>query len=293
MSKQRPNLRNPTYGEITQGTVFCCAYAPRYQDCAVYGLTITSRCDVAQGKYPILNYLPIVSLSDWLRQDGLDILLSHESNEQFSRLKRTLHHVGVSSTLLESISLNEIADVHFPLETGKRTQKKTSKEFRVHISLMEEFDSLIRSSTRNEQFLWFRKKRPSSVKQLISRLSRHNVLGHYFLEALYPDTTDFTGYVCLLREVTTLSKKIADELGRGLSFDQYNKFQPSEKFSPLVFDHEELAMPIVEIGSPTIEHILQSFSYLFGRIGIPDPVENVVQDIAAYCMSQCRGDSTT
>ena len=38
-------------------------------------------------------------------------------------------------------------------------------------------------------------------------------------------------------------------------------------------------MPIIQIGSPTIEHVLQSFSNLFGRIGVADPVTEIIDQI--------------
>ena len=52
---------------------------------------------------------------------------------------------------------------------------------------------------------------------------------------------------------------------------------------------DDLAMPVVEVGSPTIEHILQSFSNLFGRIGVADPVDEVVDTIVQDALAVRKG----
>ena len=281
MQKTRPHLNNPIYGEITQGTVFCCAYSNRYSDCDVHGLTITARCDVAQSKFPVLNYLPVVKISDWLRRDGLDILVETETSDQSGRLKRLIRQAGISESLVTALPLREIAEGHFPLNEGSKAQRKTAKEFHELVDLDERFQSLLRDKGPDDQFDWFCAERPKKIEEIIRRLSRHNVPGHYLLERLFLDDNDPSGYVCMLREVTTLPRIIAAELGRGLSQATYESLCASGAPSPLSFLHNDLAMPVVEIGSPTIEHILQSFTNLFGRIGIADPKEEVIFGIVA------------
>jgi hypothetical protein len=47
-------------------------------------------------------------------------------------------------------------------------------------------------------------------------------------------------------------------------------------------------MPITEIASPTIEHIMQSFSNVFGRIGVADPAEEVIGKILDSCLNDAE-----
>ena len=180
----RPQLHLPTYGHITQGTIFCCARAPRYNACHVHGLVITARCDVAQRKYPVLNYLPVVSLPDWLRHDGLDILIDDELSTQNGTMKSMLREANISPSLVSSVSLETIAEVHFRTDQGTRNQIRLAIRFREHITLIEEFNSIQETSNIDELFSWFCKIRPGQVKSLIQRLNRHAVLGHYFFETL-------------------------------------------------------------------------------------------------------------
>jgi hypothetical protein len=279
------------YGKITQGTVFSCAEASRYAGCEVYGLTITARCDVAQQKYPVLNYLPLVRLKDWLRRDGLDILVEQERSEQDGRLKSILRQANLSDALPMAISLEQIQMTHFPPDEGSKGQRKTSENFSLYLSEVRQFEAVGHKGDPNLLFKWFLENRKHKIEEIVKRLSRHSVLGHYLLESLYEKNDEISGYVCLLREVFTLPRNVAERLGKGLDRETYVKIcgdmLPGQG---LAFSTDDLAMPIIEIGSPTIEHILQSFSNLFGRIGVADPVESIIGNIILDCMADSEAD---
>ena len=287
----RPQLRQPTYGNITQGTVFSCGFALRYNGCEVFGLTITARCDLAQQKYPVLNYVPLVKLSDWLYRDGIDILICNELNDQSGKLKHFFAQSKLSNSLLASIPLERIAEVHFPLNTGTRAQRKTAQAFHHHVCTHKEFRNMTESSRPNSPYPWFCTHRKKQVEDLVRRLSRHTVLGHYFLERIDPAELSPTAYVCLLREVATLPRVVAEQLGRGLSEQKYEELCSLQKSTNLSFQANDLAMPICEIGSPTLEHILQSFAQLFGRVGIADPNERDISVIVEQILT-CEGETT-
>jgi hypothetical protein len=153
----RPNIKHPRYGQITQGTIFCCATAARYSGCTVHGLTITARCDIAQNKYPILNYLPIVTLSDWFLRDGLDILTEQELAEQFGKLRGMLKQANLAPILTESVSLECIGEIHFPLNIGSRQQQKLAADFCAQVQLILEFAILNEHQSASLQFEWFQK----------------------------------------------------------------------------------------------------------------------------------------
>jgi hypothetical protein len=287
VKKSRPDLVPAAYGKITQGTIFSCAQASRYTNCEVHGVTITARCDVAQQKYPVLNFLPLVQLKDWLRRDGLDILYEQELNERAGKLKGMLRKENLSEALPASISLDEISKVHFPLDEGTTAKKASSKKFWEFLVECNEFDEVDRQDDPDLMFMWFATNRASKVEEIIRRLSRHAVLGHYFLETLSGEASGAQGYVCLLREVATLPKRVAEKLGKGLDSESYKEIcGDSSRSLGLVFEADNLAMPVVQIGSPTMEHILQSFGSLFGRIGVEDPVEDVISGIIVKSMAR-------
>lgn len=269
--------------------MFTCAKASRYALCEVHGLTITARCDVAQQKYPVLNYLPLVKLSDWLRRDGLDMLLEIERRNMNGKLKGMLKQAQLSESLPMAVSLEQIATTHFPLEEGSKSQRNASRKFHDFIRENKAFEAAAERDA-DITLAWFTENRIKDIENLVRRLSRHDVLGHYFLETISQNGENAEGYVCLLREVMTLPRNVAAKIGKGLDQVTYRDICTVEVYeSGLSIGHDDLAMPVVEIGSPTIEHILQSFSQLFGRIGVADPVQGVIGEIIEHCVSSEKG----
>lgn len=95
-------------------------------------------------------------------------------------------------------------------------------------------------------------------------------MGYYFLERLYPNA-EAEGFVCLLREGSSLPKEIAEELANGLSTERWGELAHQGVQGHFEFLDLDLAGPVTQLGSPTIEHVMQSYANLFGRIGIADP----------------------
>ncbi len=285
MQKARPNLLPAKYGAITQGTVFSCAQASRYAACEVHGLTITARCDVAQQKYPVLNYLPLVKLKDWLHRDGLDILVEQEKNEQSGNLKTMLRQAGLSDALATAIPLEEIKKAHFSEDQSNKGHRKLSEKFAAYVTEVRDFHAIESGGDSEALFSWFSRNRTKNIEEIVRRLSRHGVLGHYLLERIATEDLEGTGYVCLLREVVTLPRNVAERIGKGLDKPTYESLCDATLTGQgLQIGAEDLAMPVIEIGSPTIEHILQSFSNLFGRIGVADPIDKVIGKIIGDCL---------
>lgn len=255
----------------------------------MFGLAITARCDFAQRKFPVLNYIPVVALQDWLLNDGLDILIDQEQSEQLGQLNGMLRQAHVSEVLPNSVPLRKIAETHFSPEEGTKAHKTAARKFLALVEQMEEFSSLLSSNTNQKIFEWLRQERGKKVAELVRRLSRHSVLGHYFLETLDPDAQEHKGYVCLLREVSTIPRTVADKLGKGLDRTTYSSLLAGGSYgSQLQIPEGDLAMPITEIASPTIEHIMQSFSNVFGRIGVADPAEEVIGKILDSCLNDAE-----
>lgn len=268
----RPHVATARLGRITQGTVFNCATAFRYAGKQVFGLTITARCDVAQEKYRLLNYVPIVRLDDWLLVDGLDILLQNERRDQDGRLKSELKQNDLSPNLSISVSLQEIIALHFS-DPGANKKTKAAKTRLEKLSA----DIAQLSGTCGDPasaLEWLMSNRSKAIRALIKDLFEHKVLGYYFLERLSTGS-ETDGYVCLLREVSSLPREIAEELARGISKARWTDLNGESHISGLDFEADDFASPVAQIESPSIEHIMQTYANLFGRIGIADadPVE--------------------
>lgn len=280
MLPKRPGLTRCRYGQLTQGTIFSCARSHRYTTSAVFGLTITARCDVAQQKYPVLNYLPVVPLNDWLHGDGLDILIEQHTNEVAGTLRALLRKGHLSEAALESTSVKTLVAAHF-LDPNNKSQRNLANELLRASETADAFQALVGKKDSPAILTWLRTNSPAKVSDLIRRLSKHSVSGYYFLETIHPDDSTPSGYVCLLREVATLPKRIAEKIATGLDATTLAQLNAGHQATPppLTIAIDDLAMPIAQLTSPTIEHILQAFSHLFGRIGISDPDEQVIKSV--------------
>ncbi len=281
MPNNRPDLKPHPYGNLTQGSVITCAYAERYANCEVHGLVITARCDIAQNKYPVLNYLPIVTLKDWLERDGQDLLIEDARNDLAGQIRNILRQAGLSTSLLGCVELEAIAKAHFPIEEGTKSQRKAAASFSKLASDTKHLEELVSKESPQSMTLWLQKERPKKIEDLIRRLFRHQVNGHYFLERISIESDSPEGYVVLLREVASISRDVSDKIGSGLEKERYEELCKASDRNDfgLSIPWDSIAMPIVEIGSPTIEHVLQTFSNLFSRIGITDPDENEIREM--------------
>ncbi|WP_143540356.1 hypothetical protein [Rhizobium chutanense] len=229
---------------------------------------------MAQKKYGLLNYVPVVKLEDWLRIDGLEILIADESRDLKGRVESALRDSGLATSLTVAIPLRKIASIHFSPEGGDRKSRERAEKFSGLIDLIEQFEASIAAGS-DEALGWFKRYRTKKVAELIRKLSRHDVTGFYFLERL-AELDPPSGYVCLLREVTTIPQAIAEELANGLTKAAWKERYERGGTGCLKFDADDFGMPISQIASPTIEHLMQCFSNLFGRIGLPDPLEDEI-----------------
>jgi len=220
------------------------------------------------------------------------MLLEVERQNMNGKMKGMLKQAHLSESLLLAVPLEQIAEKHFPLDEGSKNQRNASLKFHDFVSEKKGFEEVALNHDSNRVFAWFIENRAKDVENLVRRLSRHDVLGHYFLERILDDGDHSKGYVCLLREVVTLPRNVAERIGKGLDQATYHSICSEMVFgSGLSIAPDDLAMPVVEIGSPTIEHILQSFSQLFGRIGVADPVKDVIEGIIEHCISGLEGQA--
>ncbi|MEM5478172.1 hypothetical protein [Pacificibacter sp. AS14] len=286
--RERPHLSDASIGELTQGTIFNCVRVPRYPDTMAVGVVITARCDIAQNKYPILNFVPAVPLSEWFKKDGLTLLIEAERKAILAKITQVLKDAQISPALLDSVDLAKIAEVHFPKDAANKAAKKLAERFEKAASEMSTFASLLESDDSDKIFDWFAKNKVKDVKGIITRLSKHEVSGYYFLEHLHKDE-DQPSFVCLLRDVSAISRDLSEKIAKGLSSAGLEGHFNNSETGLFNISNDDLSMPISCIGSPTIEHLMQTFSSLFGRIGLEDPDADFLDSIVTNLSEKNEG----
>ena len=119
-------------------------------------------------------------------------------------------------------------------------------------------------------FDWFRKNKAPRIEETIKKLFEHKLSGYYFLERLRPGN-ELEGHVCLLREVTSLSKEVAEGLIKGLSKHQWEEIIRVGVAQNLDFSNEDFACPISQI-CPSSNH-LRPLCALANGVSGPSAVE--------------------
>jgi hypothetical protein len=117
-------IQKPILGKLDQGTLFSCAMAEDYRGCTTFGLVITARCDVDRERAPVINYLPVVPMDEWVHRDGTRILRERARSSVMERLGTLLKQLGYGSSILETEKLEAISEkIIAPLQ-GKRHDRE-------------------------------------------------------------------------------------------------------------------------------------------------------------------------
>lgn len=270
-------LSEPILGEITQGTIFSGGTADEYAGSFVWGLVVTARCDLAHDKAQIVNYLPVVSLDDWIHRDGRRLLCERIIKNLQGRFVNVLKQEGLSASILASKSPREVLAVLIePGEMKKNAKESFRKAVLQHDHIVEIQESPAESClVANLSPDW---KKPRD--KLVDELVRQNLTGYYFLPAVEPRQPE-KGFVVLLREVRYLPRRLARLIAEGLDESVHRSLakETPELAMHLGRFHDGFAMPVGGLNSPSLEHLMQTFSLLFGRIGLDDPDPRYIERV--------------
>jgi hypothetical protein len=121
---------------------------------------------------------------------------------------------------------------------------------------------------------------PRIVDGVLNELVYQRLNGYYFLPSVSVHEGD-AGFVVLLREIQHMPRRLASAILKGISRQEFEQILADypELIGRLAIKGDDAALPIGILRSPNIEHLMQCFSMLFGRVGIPDPSEDYVNKL--------------
>lgn len=252
----------PVIGSIDQGSVFNCAYSVDYSDCEVFGIIITPRCDISNSKVSTLHYLPIVKYSDWIELDLFYIVFDIIYKNTFNETKAKFNKHSISPELLNFATIEDIRRVINALDINQ----KDSKAITDICEKLYQLKSL--EKPNKEQKVALLKENSKLVKGVINEIAEFKRKTFYFLEPWSKDLSEPV-FVVLLREIRSISQKYAMDLSEGC----YLNGRHIERYDDvrLVSADEEIFASVESlVNPPFMEHLVQTFFYNFGRIGIQD-----------------------
>jgi hypothetical protein len=261
----------PKEGQFTQGTIFSCAYAENYPDAEVYGLVITARCDAAQDKAQIYNFIPIVSLTDWMLFDGAEIALNRIRQDQLNTKNNILNSAELSNSLVRTKTTDQI--INFILQPmAERDKKWTPKiqQFKSASELIETIqDSIFQNNGIAKQRIM--SSFPKHVESVIRELATNRLLGHYLLRDVPNiDTSPASDYVALLREIHHIPNALAKIITKGIAKTDWHVEHTYKVYVPRFGLENDYCLPTGRLRSPWMEHLMQNLTMLFARIGVED-----------------------
>lgn len=247
----------PYFGKITQGSIFCYAPNYNYEIDFSYGLIVTARCDIVNFEskgVQCLHYVPVVPFSMWMEREGLYISLSYAIKDALNKLDSECLGKDISIEALLNIGNIEICR---KIIKSKDDLKLTEK--------FENYAMLISMSSL--PFLELKKHVKifkSQIYQLTKEIVLNSKIGYYFLRQIDPDAVCGENFICLFREIHSISSEIAINLHNGIMLSDFCKKNNDDGI-----ENEKVVEQISRVTSPDIEALMQSFSAIFTRVGIP------------------------
>lgn len=264
-------LRPLDPGEFVQGTIFTCGLSDSYPDVAALGMLITARCDTAQDKAKVYNYIPVIPVEAWLEKDGLELVAERVVANELGSIKKALTEAGMAHSIIKFIDYDTILT---ELEVRSSKQEKgIAKRFSQAVAAIRKANAILDKSDRTlQEALTFLNANDGLYKSLIRELMTNTLAEFHYLER--SDIGEETrGYVALMREIRFISAALGKRIAVGLDAEEYKSLR--ETLSPSLnhirfSETHNFAMPLSCVSSPVIELIMQRFANLFSRIGVAD-----------------------
>ncbi|KAB0671151.1 hypothetical protein F6V30_00730 [Oryzomonas sagensis] len=268
----------PQDNKLHQGLIFTGAVAEEYSHCQVYGLIITARCDIAHSKVNLYNYLPIINMSDWIYVDFNSIILPKIINQIRNEMNNILTNMNLSNSILDTIPARVVYD-KIIIDINNKKQRE---RYLYLLSQLDIIDALSVKFNKNK-FLELINSNSKIRDAIINDLVKHKLNGYYYIPGIGSESID-TGYVVLLREINWLPNELATKMANGLSKAEYDYLVSKNKLydNKMSFSNTDYVMPISQMKSPYIEHIMQCFGTTFCRIGVKDTDSEHIASIANH-----------
>lgn len=276
-------LRPLDPGEFVQGTIFTCGQSDYYPNISALGLLITARCDTAQDKAEVYNYIPIVPIEAWIEKDGLELVAKRALANEVGSIKRALADAGMASSIADFVDYDTILT---ELRVGTSKQDKAiAKRFEQAVQAFRAARAILdRPSRTLKEALKFLDTNDGLYKSLIKELMTNTIAEFHYLER--SDIGEETrGYVAIMREIGFISADLGKRIAVGLSAEDFSSmadvFLPGENHIRFSVEHD-FAMPLSCVSSPFIEFIMQRFANLFSRIGVSDTPKSRITEAHSW-----------
>lgn len=255
---------------LTQGTIFSCGYAENYDGINVYGLIITARCDAAQKKVPIFSFIPVVPLTEWLFNDGGEIAIRRCIDDHENSIEEIFKSLDISPTVLRTTVYPEIREkLLLPMIESRKISPAKLDKIDKHPAIIEECGFALNSRDKavTKTALVLAKKQ---VEVVLKELAGNRLNGYYLLRGMPTEGKDSLDSVVLLREIHHMPSRLSERILSGIDKRDWLDNPIDQARCPIFISDDDYCVPVAKLRSPWIEHLMQSWSLIFTRIGVDD-----------------------
>ena len=265
---------------LTQGLVFSGVRSLLYPDFACYGIVITARCDLAQGKVKQIHYVTAVPINLWFMRDCFIIISEEIIKSCQKKIKNWMTEKELNPTVIEEVGPVNCKTIIQTYEHNKTKRENILRE----IEKWGLAKSAKEGNLSDEQIVEALNGIFSNYKKDKANLVlKQQIHGFYFLPKLV-ESGDSSGYIVNLRDVHSTKTEYLEMLLAGeIDFLHPSIAKDDQLKKVFLLENEgDFAADIGIIQSPQIEHLMQHFSQLYSRIGIEELSDNYKEEIKNY-----------
>ncbi|MES2880109.1 MAG: hypothetical protein V4713_16985 [Pseudomonadota bacterium] len=255
---------------LTQGTIFSCGYAENYDGVNVYGLIITARCDAAQKKVPIFSFIPVVPLTEWLFKDGGEIAIRRCIGDHENSIGEVFDSLNISRTVLRTTKYSDIRKkLLLPMIDSRKISQAKLDKIDKHPEIIKMCTSALDSRKKavTKAALVLAKKQVDGV---LKELAGNKLTGYYLLRNMPTEGENPLDSVALLREIHHIPSQLSERILSGIDKIDWLGNPIDKARCPIFISDNDYCVSVAKLRSPWIEHLMQSWSLLFTRIGVDD-----------------------
>lgn len=247
-------IKSSKIGFLSQGSILPSIKTPKNTN--GHAVIITARCDIANKKYSHFVLLPIYSLSEWFCAFGEDMMYKKMYSSMVTAFNNNMNKLGMPKDCYKIYDKKDIIEA---------LSDKLTKEL-----------SDILSFLYDKKIDYDQKSNKKSKETLIGDIVKNKNQGFYFIECLERGCKQ-EGYVVDLRSPFLIPSEVAFLISNGIDNIIYGKNKDLSNY--LFFKDDDLIYSSSTLNSPYIEHLMQSFSQVFTRIGLDDLSEEYIENI--------------
>jgi hypothetical protein len=276
-------VSKPFWGRLKQGTIFSSAAT---EDCrpSVCGIIITAHCDLANQKVSSVTYLPVIPFKDWCKSELASILCKNLSLEINNKINKWVEDSGVDPMVLVYEGLTNVIEKHYsPKLPDRKVEQFIEKLQNEQNKICEVLQIAKHTPISDHEITALREFNTKMFDKHISDCVEGKMSEFYFLPAVSVDDEVGAGYVVLLRNIHNLPIKLADAVANGLDIKRFSELadvNPAWRSKLSITCEDDFSMPIGQLSSPHLEHLMQSFSNLYVRIGLENVPAKMIEKIS-------------